>query len=156
MRETAQWASRFVSHFRHTGTFLKHLFEVGARSLERTPELLARLGKPRVVDSGAYGYLLFLEGLLRSVGLDLPGKRVRGQRVERERSTSKLYCSNFLVQGGDADLLRAIASSYGDSVIVIGRNGLFKVHVHTSDPDGVERSLSKIGKVVQRKVEPIW
>lgn len=158
MRETADWATRFVRRFNDVRSFLSGLFRKGVEALEKTPELLARIGKPKVIDSGAYGFTLFLEGFIRAVGASINPFRVRGiKKVEREeRGDGSLFCSNFLVEGGDPELLKLTATRFGDSVVVVGNGGVFKVHVHTDRPDAVEEALSRIGKVVDRRIERIW
>ncbi|NPA86709.1 MAG: DAK2 domain-containing protein [Candidatus Diapherotrites archaeon] len=156
MRETAEWASRFVHRVSSVSDFFRGLLRKGVEALEKTPELLSRIGKPPVIDSGAYGFTLFLEGFARSVGLDLVGKRVRGVKVEKEKHEGELYCSNFLVKGASQEVLRKIAQRFGDSVVVVGKGDTFKVHVHTGDPSAVEEALSAVGEVMDRRVERIW
>ncbi len=156
MRETSEWATRFVRRFKDVGEFLTGIFRKGLEALEKTPDFLAKLGKPRVIDSGAYGFTLFLEGFVRAVGRSVKGRRVRGVKVEREFHKGELYCTNFLVEGADPDALKKVLTELGDSVVVVGAGGLLKVHVHAQDPKTVERKLSELCNVVQRKVERIW
>ncbi len=156
MREAAEWSARIAQRFNDVRNFMTSVFQRAVHALERTPELLSRIGKPAVIDSGAYGFTLFLEGFVRAVGRQVKGKRVRGVRVERENGEGELFCSNFLVTGGSPDVLKSIALRYGDSVVVVGNNGVFKVHVHTSTPEEVEKALSTVGEITEKKVEPIW
>ena len=156
MREAAEWSARLAQRIRNVRNFMVSVFQRTILALEKTPELLSRIGKPPVIDSGAYGFTLFLEGFVRALGEQVKGKRVRGMKVEREEKEGRLYCSNFLVSGGDINVLKSIALKYGDSVVVVGNNGTYKVHVHTSVPEEVERVLSSVGEIVDKKVEPIW
>ena len=159
MRETAHWATRFVRKFNDARTFLSNLFKKGVEALEKTPELLSKLGKPKVIDSGAYGFTLFLEGFIRAVGGSVGHYHIDSPEtpIEREKTGYKeLYCSNYLVSGGNIAQLREIALRYGESVVVVGNNGTFKVHVHTDKPDIVEEELSRIARILDRRIEKIW
>jgi dihydroxyacetone kinase-like predicted kinase len=159
MRETAEWAARFVKSFRDTRSFFIKLFNKGVEVLEKTPELLSKIGKPRVIDSGAYGFTLFLEGFVRAIGGSVSHYQPdKGEKIVREkaRSSGPLFCSNFLVRVEDPSILKKIALSYGDSVVVVGSNGTYKVHVHTDKPGEVEDALNKVGTVINRRIERIW
>ena len=158
MRETADWATRFVRRFSDVRTFLSNLFKKGVETLERTPELLARIGRPKVIDSGAYGFMLFLEGFIRAVGASInPFRLKKAEKVSKVKNPSRpLFCSNFLVEGADPDLLKSVASKLGDSVVVVGNGRIYKVHLHTDRPDLAEEYFSKVGKVIDRRIERIW
>ena len=159
MRETAHWATRFVRMFNDVREFLAQVFQKGVEALEKTPELLSKLGRPRVIDSGAYGFTLFLEGFIRAVGGSVNHYTVEETRSFKQSDNNgktTLYCSNFLVRIEKPDILREIASRYGDSIVVVGSNGVYKLHVHTGTPELVEEELARIGKVINKRVERIW
>ncbi len=159
MRESAEEAQRIARRIADVGVFLKSVFQRAIEALEKTPELLAKIGKPKIIDSGGYGFVLFLEGFVRAFGVEAKAFRVRGMKAEREVKDEKLYCSNFLLtlnNGWDNNAIKAELRKYGDSVVVIGGNGKVKVHIHTDRPEVVEQVLQRFGDIVQKKVDPIW
>ncbi len=159
MRESAEEAQRIARRIADVGVFLKSVFERAVEALNKTPELLAKIGKPKVIDSGGYGFVLFLEGFLRAFGVTTKGFRVRGIKVERERGAGNLFCSNFLIvrrNGIGREELKRILSSYGDSIVIVGGGEKWKVHIHTERPSEVEKVLSEYGEVIQRRIDKIW
>ena len=152
MREGSRWGRRFHDRFRDLGSFLEGMLNHAVMVLKESPMAMARLGKPKVIDSGAYGFTLFLEGMVKTIR-NVKGYRVRGMKVEREHLS--LYCSNYLIRGADPREVERLALDWGDSVIVVESDGQVKLHVHLRDPKAFEDVLSGIGEVVQRRVEKI-
>ncbi len=141
--------------------FINKVYQSALAALEKTPELLARIGKPKIIDSGAYGYTLVLEGLVHAFGGKVNGYRVRGMSAERESAPQEgsLFCSNFMLnadEGVTAGEIRRAIQQYGDSIVVVGGRGKMKVHIHTDRPDVVEKVLERYGKVVQKRIDQIW
>ncbi len=161
MRETSEAALHAANNGQKDDVhgFMHSIFQSALKALEKTPALLAKLGKPRVIDSGGYGFVLFLEGFVRSVGIPVRGVRVRGVRVEREKGNGgKLFCTNFLlkVTTGGISAIRSAISDLGDSIVVVGGNGKLKVHIHSPYPELVRKRLTKFGEIVGEKIDPIW
>ncbi len=141
--------------------FINKVYQSALVALEKTPELLAKIGKPKIIDSGAYGYTLVLEGLVHAFGGNVNGYRVRGMSAERESEPQEgsLFCSNFMLnadEGITAGEIRRAIQQYGDSIVIVGGRGKMKVHIHTDRPDVVEKVLERYGKVVQKRIDQIW
>ena len=161
MRETAEAARRLAGTSASVPELLHGVYQVALSALEKTPEMLRRLGKPKIIDSGAYGFTLLIEGFVRSMGVDVRGYRVRGMRAERESGdgASNLFCTNYMVElnnGATAEEIRAAIERYGDSIVVVGGGGRMKVHIHTEDPVAVKEVLSAFGRIVQERIDRIW
>ncbi len=113
----------------------------GRRAVEETPELLEVLRQAGVVDSGALGAVILLEGLAAGLaGHEVaPAIRVSAPRMEAlDHPPSRYrYCTSFLVEGGDIDgeALETALRTLGDSVLVMGDRRQVKVHVHTDAPE---------------------
>ncbi|NPA76947.1 MAG: DAK2 domain-containing protein [Candidatus Diapherotrites archaeon] len=143
-------------------SFANKVYQNALAALERTPEMLAKLGKPKIIDSGAYGYTLILEGFIHAFGGKIDGFRVRGMAAEQEsprEDVGTLYCSNFMLDlddGATAGEIRRAIQPYGDSIVVVGGRGKMKVHIHTDRPDKVRKILEGFGKVVQERIDKIW
>jgi DAK2 domain fusion protein YloV len=137
-------------------------------SVQRTPSLLPVLAEAGVVDAGALGISVLLEGMLQ---------RVRGETLEtaggsetveqdwlaatgaRHATEDSLYgyCTEVLIGGAqlDRDAIRRRVMTLGDSVIVVGEPDLVRVHVHTDDPGAVLSLGTHAGNLVQVKVDNI-
>ncbi len=111
-------------------------------SVDRTPELLPVLAEAGVVDAGGKGFTLLLDALLEAVdGRPLPEPEVVATpaAVEahlREGDVSSLrYEVMYLLDAEDAtiDALKEAWASIGDSIVVVGGEGLWNCHVHTDD-----------------------
>jgi fatty acid kinase len=117
--------------------------EEARASLGRTRELLPELRQAGVVDAGGKGIVLLLDSLRAA----LAGERLSepigprgpvGQAGDPADAAELQFAFEvqYLLEAPDeamAALRRALAG-LGDSLVVVGGNGLFNVHVHTNDP----------------------
>jgi fatty acid kinase len=120
----------------------------GARlALERTTDLLPELRDAGVVDAGGKGAVLLLDALRAAVtGHELSEPSGPAGPVGRAASPGAVRARpsfssevEFLLEasgGAVADLRRQL-SALGDSLAVVGGDGLYRVHVHTDRPDDV-------------------
>ena len=120
----------------------------GAASLARTPELLDVLRQAGVVDAGGAGLLLLFDAAL-SVVAGRPVPEVSEVAVEgpTPATTTSSPAETELASGGpryevmflleapdDAvDGLRLTWNAIGDSIAVVGGEGLWNCHIHTDD-----------------------
>ncbi len=111
-------------------------------SVERTPELLPVLAEAGVVDAGGRGLTLLFDALLEVVdGRPLPEPEAVATpaAVEthlREGDISSLrYEVMYLLDADDATIggLKEAWAAIGDSIVVVGGDGLWNCHVHTDD-----------------------
>ncbi len=117
----------------------------GGASLERTPTLLQVLADAGVVDAGGAGFLLFLDALLHVVdGRAMPEPTVSAPPVEplrpegddHEPSIADLrYEVMFLLDAPDdsIDGFKSAWADVGDSIVVVGGDGIFNCHIHCDD-----------------------
>jgi DAK2 domain fusion protein YloV len=117
----------------------------GGRSLERTPTLLKVLADAGVVDAGGAGLLLFLDALLHVVDdrempaptvVAPPVEPVRPEGDDHEPSIADLrYEVMFLLDAPDAaiDGFKSAWGEVGDSIVVVGGDGIFNCHIHCDD-----------------------
>jgi DAK2 domain fusion protein YloV len=141
---------------------------VAARSaVERTPELLPVLKEAGVVDAGGMGFAVIVEGLRRSWhGDTLDVDITVGEGVEKdwrnelalsqERHAGETgYCTEFVVEGSgiDPSAVRARLGELGSSLLVVGSGDLWRVHVHTVQPDDALAYGRTLGEVSRVKVD---
>jgi len=116
-----------------------------AASLARTPELLPALKAAGVVDAGGRGWCVLLEALESVVtgepvvadpGLLVP-RAVGAATAAREAGSDAFaYEVQYLLRDTDdaaVARLRDVLGALGDSLVVVGGDGLFNVHVHVND-----------------------
>ncbi|MBE3072139.1 MAG: DAK2 domain-containing protein [Acidobacteria bacterium] len=131
-----------------------------AASVERTPSLLPVLRESGVVDAGAKGMLLLLEGCLRALGDGLPAAaRIPSSlplHLPRQAG-SYGFCTEFLLAGEALPLksIRARLEREGTSVILVGDERTARVHVHTAHPDSVVEFARSIGSVSRLEVQDL-
>ena len=126
---------------------IEEAIEAGRESLERTPELLEVLRTAGVVDAGGKGLLLLLDALAHVVdGRPLPEPPEVSppllddpHRIEGAGEVADLrYEVMFLLDAGD-DRIAAFRDRWeeiGDSIVVVGGDGLWNCHIHTDDIGG--------------------
>jgi len=111
-------------------------------AVARTPELLPVLAEAGVVDAGGRGFTLLLDAFLEVVdGRPLPEPEIVSTpaAVEahlREGDVSSLrYEVMYLLDAEDPtiDGFKEAWAAIGDSIVVVGGDGLWNCHVHTDD-----------------------
>lgn len=109
------------------------------QALTKTTEQLDVLRRAGVVDAGGAGLVVILgamESVLtgRHVRVDVPA-RVEPQGESAESQDGPAYEVMYLLDAADDKVgdFRQILAGLGDSVVVVGGDGLWNVHVHTDD-----------------------
>ncbi|MFP5218648.1 MAG: DAK2 domain-containing protein [Actinomycetes bacterium] len=118
-----------------------------AASLARTPDLLPQLRAAGVVDAGGKGLCVLLEALERVVTgaadpvstapqLLVPRDRSGLARAREQGSDAYAYEVQYLLRQTTEDAveqLKATLAGLGDSLVVVGSDDVFNVHVHVND-----------------------
>lgn len=164
VRESSEYALKAAVLEEDIVEFMKLLVKEANNSLNRTPELLHALKEAGVVDSGGKGLVLVYEGMLKS----LEGQFVESQeaqvsetssvQVENKISTEDIkfqYCTEFILETDKiTDVqMRDKMLQYGDSLVVVGDDGIIKVHVHTNTPGTVIQEALEFGQLLTIKIE---
>jgi DAK2 domain fusion protein YloV len=148
VRETAEALERASGETADTGAAadlvgLLVAAHVAARdAVARTPELLPALREAGVVDAGGHGFTLFVAALLHVVDgrpLPEPESGITPAVVERHLAGDDIaglrYEVMYLLDARDdaIAMFRDTWASIGDSIVVVGGDGLWNCHVHTND-----------------------
>jgi len=161
-----EWADAVYSHKDLSATFAE-LFSksllAANKSLEATTSRLKVLQDSKVVDSGAKGFVYFLQGFatfLRTGKVDLETDDSEALSFNEELIHSQgeirhRYCTEALLSGEGLDLeaLKAELALYGDSLIVAGNNRKARIHIHANAPEQVFQVLRKKGTILQQKAD---
>ena len=114
-------------------------------ALARTPEQLERLRRAGVVDAGGRGLVVVFDATVRAMtGRWEPGQlhaNRGGHTIATPLPENDLkpggpaYEVMYLLDAGDAAIpeLRRSLATLGDSMVVVGGDGLWNVHVHVDD-----------------------
>ena len=116
--------------------------EEGKAALDRTPEQLEVLREAGVVDAGGAGFLLLLHAFLSIIdGRELPEATEEGPFVAvteppiGDELSELRYEVMYLLNAPDQSIeeFKKIWAGLGDSIVVVGGDGLWNCHIHTND-----------------------
>ena len=174
VRETADAAQRAASDGATLAAMLHVARAAGRTALANTPEQLPVLKEAGVVDAGGAGFMLLMDAALHVVdGEPLPEpSEASGPSQEQldavshrasasgEVDVSELrYEVMFLLNIDDAkskDFMQAWGK-IGDSIVVVGGDGLYNCHVHTNDIGAaIEAPLELGGKPFKIRVTDLF
>ena len=154
VRESADAAVRAAGDGATLAAMLRVARAAGRESLANTPELLPVLKEAGVVDAGGAGFLLLLDSALHVVdGEPLPEpENLSGPNTEQLIAVMKRgetdaangagvdvselrYEVMFLLEIDDTKSreFKLKWGEIGDSIVVVGGDGLYNCHVHTND-----------------------
>jgi hypothetical protein len=113
-------------------------------ALAKTPEQLPVLKQAGVVDSGGAGLVLFFDALCHVVANDdlpvppsLDSIHVHAHEAPRtDTALAELrYEVMYLLDGDDSKMhaFRDVWAGLGDSIVIVGGDGLYNCHIHTDD-----------------------
>lgn len=130
-------------------------------SLENTPNLLKVLKEYQVVDSGAKGFVHFIEGFIEGLFED----DLKLEVIEEDMNFDTIvhpsneeikerFCTEFLLENAQTNIdYKALLKSLGSSLLVVQSKQRVKIHIHTNAPEIVAKHLSPYGDLVQQKVD---
>lgn len=158
--------------------------DAGQVSLDNTPELLPVLKDAGVVDAGGAGYLLLLDALLHVVdGVPIPeaeeddgsggavaaafhtpaaasrsGSRKVGGADEVDVADQRYEVMYFMdLDDPQIDAFKQGWGAIGDSIVVVGGDGIWNCHVHTNDVGAaIEVALDLGGRPKEIRVSDLF
>ncbi len=179
VRESAEAARAASADNASLVDTLRAARDAGKRALDNTPELLPVLKDAGVVDAGGAGYLLFLDSALHVIdGQPLPepdgvddyahglsdeqfeavAHRVSDVDGELDVSEQRYEVMYFLDLIDDRiDDFKQGWGAIGDSIVVVGGDGIWNCHVHTNDIGAaIEVALELDGRPKQIRVTDLF
>ena len=111
-------------------------------AVAQTPELLPVLKEAGVVDAGGQGFALMIDAFLAVVdGRPLPKPEVVATppaveaHMHGEEASSLRYEVMYLLEAEDSTVpaFKDTWAALGDSIVVVGGDGMWNCHVHTND-----------------------
>ncbi|MGW7089600.1 DAK2 domain-containing protein [Streptomyces sp. NPDC054871] len=129
------------------GAVARAAYDGACRALDATPEQLAVLGRAGVVDAGGRGLVAVLGALVEVLSgetvlrrtASASGGHARVEPIECQDTPADAAAPAFeviyLLEADDTAVarLRTRLDGLGDSLVVVGGDGLWNVHVHVDD-----------------------
>lgn len=134
------------------------------QSLLETRLKLDILKKNNLVDAGAKGFVVFIEGIIDFIKT----KNIREfvsqfyenisllhTEEQEEEDIHYRYCTEAVLRDLNVSKahLQNVLSEYGDSIVVAGSGNLCRVHVHTDKPADLFYNLKDLGTISFQKVD---
>jgi hypothetical protein len=162
-----EWAE-FIYTSRNKYDDFNHMlvssYEILKKSLFETTSKLEILAKNNVVDAGAKGFVLFIEGIIEFIKT----RNIKELMVARNETTSfprieevlteKIdfrYCTEAIIKNCTIDNKSLIQTleKYGDSVVVAGSDKVRRFHLHTNTPAELFDELRITGTITFQKAD---
>ena len=169
IREASNNTLHEIEHGATIKDVLLKLVDYGNVSLANTPNLLPVLKEVGVVDSGGFGFVKVLEGMLayledqpveKKDESDIQVNALDGDTFIDNHEGQYGYCTEFLIRLNDKDTfdqdelsLYLTEEVNGNSIVVVNDDDILKVHVHTLDPGKALSRAVEMGSLLKVKVE---
>lgn len=163
----SDWADYLYSR-KETMTDFNQVFldslEILKTSLLATREKLKVLQKFNLVDAGAKGFVVFIEGIIdlilskniRPILMEAPQivSLVHSEQADTD-SINHRYCTEALIKNLSLEQaeLKSLLHRYGDSAVVAGAAKTTRIHVHTNEPAALFNDLKDFGTITSQKVD---
>jgi hypothetical protein len=161
------WAD-YIFENRHRITDFNEIFLASAailnKSLIETKSKLEVLKKANVVDAGARGFVLFIEGIIEFIThrnikelLQTKAETALFEKIEESipQNVEFRFCTEALIKncGFDNKKMLETLNRYGDSIVVAGSDRMKRLHVHTNTPADLFNELRKAGILAFQKAD---
>jgi DAK2 domain fusion protein YloV len=179
VREASEAAKASAATGATLGATLRAARDAGRRALDATPDMLPVLKDAGVVDAGGAGFLLLLDAALNVVDgepIPSPADSIGGDALDEplpaavaslsapdqhgEMSVADLRYEVMYFLHLDDDKIEAFKADWGeigDSIVVVGGDGLWNCHVHTNDIGAaIEVAIDLGGRPKQIRVTDLF
>lgn len=162
LRDARDASHRAVEDGLERDDALRYISRETFESVKRTPDLLPVLKENGVVDAGAFGLAILMEGFTAAITGDKPfipaagtfshpEPKVAIEQINDWEGSAHLYCTEFLLraEGLDREATHDFLASMGDCELIVGDEPDYKVHVHTDTPGVVLNYMTDRGQVAE-------
>ncbi|WP_421920650.1 DegV family protein [Marinifilum sp.] len=141
---------------------LNESMQVLDTSLKKTTDQLAVLKKHNIVDAGAKGFVVFIEGVMDFVNHGIID-RIKAPKLIPSLSESfdhledlnYRYCTEAIIKNSTRSLseIKGVLNNHGDSIVVNGGKSSCRIHVHTNKPSELFHNLESFATITAPKVD---
>jgi hypothetical protein len=167
MREWAEFINTMKGLIDDFVELLIKAFQVAKESLADTTRQLEVLAKANVVDAGAKGFVLFLEGMIdffknrqtiRRLAIPMNDMIMDEVQTDSHEVITYRYCCEAMLAldlhpGETKETLRTAISGMGDSMVVAGSEKRLRIHIHSDNPIKLFEAISKRSSITYQKVD---
>ena len=144
---------------------IDHSLAVASDALKKTQQQLDVLRKAGVVDAGAKGFVLLMDGINRFLShgeettrpqlADKMSEALAGETAGEDMDLQYRFCTECMITGDDIDRrkLRESLSQLGNSMVVAGTKRKAKIHIHVNEPSAVFDLARRFGAVSGEKAD---
>ena len=168
-RECGEKAMSIYSQEEDMVEFLAKIIQHGNDILKKTPDMLPVLKQAGVVDAGGKGLLYILTGAYNALADETSAltliKESMPVVVEKPRKREHIdtddiefgYCTEFMINTSFSDIesFREEIAVHGDSLLVVGGEGIIKVHVPPHNPGPVFEHALLLGDLSDITIAPL-
>lgn len=162
--EALQKESKYKNDF---AEIIKAASKIIEMALYKTKEQLNVLKKANVVDSGAQGFVFFIQGIFQYVvkKIKVNKKEIVDKKIKftefydiHDKESEYRYCTEALIraENQDRNLIKNDLRNFGDSLVVASNKNYIRIHIHTNRPDKIFDYLYQKGKVLEQKIEDMF
>jgi len=164
IREWADYIYQTWHNFSDFNHLMVSSYEILKKSLSETKSKLKILAKNNVVDAGAKGFILFVEGIIefiqsRNIKELLISKSEASAFPDQEevipQKPGLRYCTEAVIRNStlENNALRGILTKYGDSIVIAGSEKIRRLHLHTDTPAELFDELRNTGTLTFQKAD---
>jgi len=138
-------------------------YERAQQSLAETTAKLPVLARSHVVDAGAKGFVVFLEGILdfftkgeaKPASVPIQTAEQEDEDIVTHDEITFRYCTEALICSENLDKakIRNVIKVCGDSLVVAGSPQKMRIHIHTDFPAELFTYLRRFGNITYQKVD---
>ncbi len=171
IREWADFIDENKNKYSDFDTLFAKAEQVAQEALIRTTEQLEALRLAKVVDAGAKGFVLFIEGMKETIlnrafsredhdmehllmaDYELP---MAEAETLTEESLHNRFCTETCITGENIsrdEVLKILDADGADSVVMAGSDTKLRLHFHTNNPAEILMQFRKFGEFTFQKVE---
>ena len=162
-----EWAE-YIYESWHRFTDFNHLltssYAILTRSLAETTSKLKVLAANNVVDAGAKGFVLFIEGIIEFINtrnikelIMAKSETMAFPKLEEAivETPDFRYCTEAIIRNAALENsdLKELLAGFGDSIVVAGKEKIRRIHVHTNEPARLFEVLRTHGTLTFQKAD---
>jgi hypothetical protein len=172
IKELAMQAAEELEEVDEFTEYFEGLSRIAKNTVERTPQLLAKLREAGVVDAGAKGLAYIIEGFELAAKGETEVELLELSTETGTTSAEKLvdivkeelkydYCTELIIGFGNNEQskeeitreLKEYFNDIGDSIVMVNQDNILKIHIHTNHPGDVIEKLLNYGSLQKVKID---
>ena len=162
MRKLSDLLKNNTQQTQNIEAFLLNINQQLKSALDNTKNELQVLKKHNVVDAGALGFTLFVEGFAESLLNKVPNTVITDITIQHEMTQvhehvedmTYRYCTEVLMlTSTKKENIMNQLKNFGDSLVAGETKRLKRVHIHTNTPEKIVETLRDHGQILETKVD---